>query len=171
MIEKVDWLVFALMGTIFFSAAGVMDKLLLGSYARDFKAYIVCQILAQQVFTIPVLVIMGIDFVYPESALAIVFGILQLFPTVFYMRAVQVEEASKVAAMEYFYPIFVFLGAFFFLGETLALRHFAGGLLLIIGVLLISYRHKDKGEGNFLKSELVIGGGILNNYEDRLGRD
>jgi EamA-like transporter family len=70
------------------------------------------------------------------------------------MRAVQVEEASKVAAMGYFYPVFVFLGAFFFLGETLALRHLAGGLLLVIGVLLISYRHADKREGSFLKLAL-----------------
>lgn len=154
MIERMDWLVFALMGTIFFSAAGVMDKLLLGSYARDSKAYIVCQILAQQVFTILVLATMGIDFIYPESMLAAVMGILQLFPSVFYMRAVQVEEASKVAALEYFYPVFVFLGAFFLLGETLAFRHFAGGLLLIIGVLLISYRHQDKGEGSFVKLAL-----------------
>ncbi len=149
-IEKVDWLAFALIGTIFFSAAGVMDKLLLGSYGCESKAYIVCQVLAQQLFTIPVLIIMGIDFVYPESVLAIAVGALQLFPTAFYIRAVQVEDASRVAALEYFYPVFVFLGAFLFLGETLALRHFAGGLLLIISILLVSYRHKGKGcSGNF----------------------
>jgi transporter family protein len=141
----VDWLVFALIGTIFFSAAGVLDKLLLSSYACDSKAYIVCQVLAQQIFTIPILVIMGIDFVYPESAMAMALGALQLLPSVFYLRAVQVEEASRVAALEYFYPVFVFLGAFIFLGESLAPKHCIGGLLLIISVLLISYRHKGKG--------------------------
>ncbi len=140
-----DWLIFALIGTIFFSAAGVLDKLLLSSYACDSKAYIVCQVLAQQIFTIPILVIMGIDFVYPESVMAMALGALQLLPSVFYLRAVQVEEASRVAALEYFYPVFVFLGAFIFLGESLAPKHCIGGLLLIISVLLISYRHKGKG--------------------------
>ncbi len=145
MIEKVDWLVFALIGTIFFSAAGVLDKLLLSSYACDSKAYIVCQILAQQIFTVPILLLMEIDFVYPKSLLAIALGALQLLPSVFYLRAVQVEEASRVAAMEHFYPVFVFLGAFLFLGESLAPKHCVGGLLLVISVLLISYRHKGKG--------------------------
>lgn len=140
------------MATIFFSAAGVMDKLLLGSYASDSKAYIVCQILAQQIFTIPIIIIMGADFVYPGSLLAIGIGILQMLPNFFYMRAVQVEEASKVAALEYFYPVIVFLGAALFLGEALSPRHYAGGLLLIASVLLITYRHKDKGKGSLLKS-------------------
>jgi uncharacterized membrane protein len=140
----VDWLVFALVGTVFFSAAGVMDKFLLSSYTCDSKAYIICQILAQQIFTIPILVIMRIDFVYPESAMAMALGALQLLPSLFYLRAVQVEEASRVAALEYFYPVFVFLGAFIFLGENLSQKHCIGGLLLVISVFLISYKHNGK---------------------------
>lgn len=143
-IEKVDWLVFALIGTIFFSAAGVLDKLLLSSYACDSKAYIVCQVVVQQLFTVPILVLMEIDFVYPESVLAMALGALQLLPSVFYLHAVQAEEASRVAALEYSYPVFVFLGAFLFLGENLAPKHYVGSLLLVISVLLISYRHKGK---------------------------
>ncbi len=140
-----DWLIFALMGTIFFSAAGVLDKLLLSSYACDSKAYIVCQVVIQQIFTVPILILMDVDFVYPGSVIAMALGAMQILPSVFYLRAVQVEEASRVAALEYFYPVFVFLGAFFFLGESLALRHWIGGLLLIIGVLLISCKFKRTG--------------------------
>lgn len=140
-----DWLIFALMGTIFFSAAGVLDKLLLSRYACDSKAYIVCQVVVQQIFTVPILILMDVGFVYPGSVIAMALGALQILPSIFYLRAVQVEEASRVAALEYFYPVFVFLGAFFFLGESLALRHGIGGLLLIIGVLLISckFKHTD----------------------------
>lgn len=133
------------MGTIFFSAAGVLDKLLLSSYACDSKAYIVCQVVVQQIFTIPILILMDVDFVYPGSVLAMALGALQILPSIFYLRAVQVEEASRVAALEYFYPVFVFLGAFFFLGESLTIKHWIGGLLLIIGVLLISCRFKRNG--------------------------
>lgn len=133
------------MGTIFFSAAGVLDKLLLSSYACDSKAYIVCQVVVQQIFTIPILILMGVDFVYPGSVLAMALGALQILPSIFYLRAVQVEEASRVAALEYFYPVFVFLGAFFFLGESLTIKHWIGGLLLITGVLLISCRFKRNG--------------------------
>lgn len=133
------------MGTIFFSAAGVLDKFLLSSYACDSKAYIVCQVAVQQIFTVPILILMDVDFVYPGSVIAMALGAMQILPSVFYLRAVQVEEASRVAALEYFYPVFVFLGAFFFLGESLALRHWIGGLLLIIGVLLISCKFNRTG--------------------------
>ncbi len=138
-----DWLVFAFMGTIFFSAAGVLDKLLLSSYANDSKAYIVCQVLAQQLFTIPVVIIMGANFVYPESLYALLFGCLQVLPAIFFMKALQVEEASKVTALEYVYPVFVFIGSVFLLGEMLEPIHCAGGLMLLIGSLLISYRNSD----------------------------
>jgi len=35
-----DWLILALLGTVFFSVAGVLDKLLLSGYTDDSKAYI-----------------------------------------------------------------------------------------------------------------------------------
>ncbi|VVB68863.1 EamA-like transporter family protein [uncultured archaeon] len=140
---KLNWLIFAFLGTIFFSAAGVLDKLLLSSYANDSKAYIVCQVLAQQLFTVPVILIIGVNFVYPESILALLFGGLQVLPAIFFMRALQVEEASKVTALEYVYPIFVFIGSVFLLGEMLDLKQCAGGLLLLAGTLIISYRNSD----------------------------
>ncbi len=138
-----DWLTFAFLGTIFFSAAGVLDKLLLGSYASDSKAYIVCQIFAQQLFTIPVVIIAGANFVYPESLYALLFGCLQVLPSIFFLRALQVEEASKVTALEYVYPVFVFIGSVLLLGEVLEPKHCVGGLLLLVGSLLISYRSND----------------------------
>jgi drug/metabolite transporter (DMT)-like permease len=144
-----EWLIFAFLGTVFFSGAGVLDKLLLGSCTNDSKAYIVCQVLVQQLFTIPVLLIVGAKFTYPESIIALLFGCLQIFPSFFYMKALQTEEASKVSAMEYVYPVFVFIGSIFLFGEVLDLKCCAGGLLLIFGTLLLSYK-KDSAPGNVL---------------------
>jgi len=145
---KLDWLTFAVLGTIFFSVAGVLDKLLLSSYTDDSKAYIVCQILASQLFTIPVFLIVGAKFVYPESLIAMLFGSLQVFPSFFYIKALQIEEASKVTALEYVYPLFVFIGSVLLLGEVLELKHCAGGLLLLLGTLLISHkRNGSYGDG------------------------
>lgn len=142
-----EWLIFAFLGTVFFSGAGVLDKLLLSNCANDSKAYIVCQVLVQQLFTIAVFLIAGVNFVYPDSIIALLFGCLQTFPSFFYMKALQTEEASKVSAMEYVYPIFVFIGAILFFGEILDLKCCAGGLLLILGTLLLSYK-KNSFIGN-----------------------
>lgn len=139
-----DWLIFAFLGTVFFSGAGVLDKLLLSNCTNDSKAYIVCQALVQQLFIIPVVMFAGIEFTYPESIIALLFGCMQVFPAFFYMKALQTEEASKVSALEYVYPVFVFIGSIFLFGEMLSPKCCAGGILLILGTLLLSYK-KDGG--------------------------
>lgn len=135
-----EWLIFAFFGTLFFSAAGVLDKLLLSGYTTGSKAYVVCQILAQQVFTVPVILMLGTGFLYPSSLYALLFGCLQVIPALFYLRALQVEEASRVTALEHVYPVFVFAGSFILLGEVLETKHYAGVLLLLAGALLLSFR-------------------------------
>lgn len=151
-----DWLILAFLGTVFFSAAGILDKLLLSSYSYDSKTFIVCQILAQQIFTIPVTALVGLNFSYPESILALLFGCLQVLPSFFYMRAMQVEEVSKVTALEYIYPVFVFAGSVFLLGDVLEIKHCVGGLLLLTSSLLISYRGHGSRDKNGLGSLLAI---------------
>lgn len=155
-----DWLILALLGTVFFSIAGVLDKLLLSGYAEDSKAYIVCQVLASQIFTIPVLLIAGADFVYPQSVIAMLFGSLQVFPSFYYTKALQTEEVSKVSALEYIYLVFVFIGSVLLLGEVLELKHCAGGLLLLLGTVLISYKKSESG-CNGLYSDPLHNNGLL----------
>ena len=151
-----EWLILAFLGTVFFSGAGVLDKLLLSKCTNDSKAYIVCQVLAQQLFTIPILLIVGPKFMYPESLIALLFGCLQIFPAFFYMKAMQTEEASKVSAMEYVYPVFVFIGSIFLFGEVLDLKCCAGGLLLIVGTLLLSYKKNAIGGGSISRGPKIL---------------
>jgi drug/metabolite transporter (DMT)-like permease len=151
-----EWLILAFLGTVFFSGAGVLDKLLLSKCTNDSKAYIVCQVLAQQLFTIPVILIEGPKFMYPESLIAMLFGCLQIFPAFFYMKAMQTEEASKVSAMEYVYPVFVFIGSVFLFGEVLDLKCCAGGLLLIVGTLLLSYKKNAIRSGSNIRGPKIL---------------
>jgi len=146
-----EWLYFALIGTIFFSAAGVMEKLIISSYMSDPKSLLVCQILVSQLFTIPVIIIVHPDFIYPESVFALLAGSLQILPTIFYLKALQIEEVSKVTALENVYPIFIFIGSVILLGEKLEPKACAGGLLLLVGSILISYqRNSPSDKANFL---------------------
>jgi len=151
-----EWLILAFLGTLFFSGAGILDKLLLSKCTNDSKAYIVCQVLAQQLFTIPVILIAGPKFMYPESLIAMLFGCLQIFPAFFYMKAMQTEEASKVSAMEYVYPVFVFIGSVFLFGEVLDLKCCAGGLLLIVGTLLLSYKKNAIRSGSNSRGPKIL---------------
>ena len=117
-----EWLIFALIGTTFFSAAGVMEKLILSSYIEDYKALLVCQILVSLFCIIPVFIIIRPDFVYPGSVFAFIAGSLQILQTIFYLKALQIEEVSKVTALENVYTIFIFIGSVILLGEKLEPR-------------------------------------------------
>jgi uncharacterized membrane protein len=140
-----SWLILALVSTIFFAASGLLDKFILSARSLDPKSYIICQIFVQQLFIIPIFVFAGVEFTYPTSIFAILLGIVQVVPSIYYLRAMQEEEVSRVTALEYLYIIFVFIGAAVLLGESLTLKNYVGGLFLTISVVLVSYRFKGNG--------------------------
>ncbi len=139
-----NWIILALISTVFFAVAGLLDKFILSTHSFDSKFYIVCQIILQQLFIIPIFLFAGVEFTYPASIFAILLGSFQVIPAICYIRAMQNEEVSR-AALENAYPIFVLLGAAVLLGETLTLKHYIGGLLLTVGAVLVSYRFKGNG--------------------------
>jgi uncharacterized membrane protein len=136
----VDWFIFALASSASFAAAVLVDKFLLGSYIRNSTAYLVALIIFQQVFVVIIAAFMGAGFIYPASIYAMLAGTAQAVMYVSYLRALQVEEASRVTSLIFVYPLFVFLGSALLLGEVLAPRHYLGGVLLVASALLVSYR-------------------------------
>lgn len=140
-----DWFLFALIGAASLAITGVVDKFIIDKYVKSCYAYLTSLVLIQQIFTIGIFLIMGSGFVYPQSLYAMAAGAIQVILWVSYLRALQVEETSRVAALVYVYPIFVFPAAFLFLGEALSIRDYAGGILLVMSALLVSYRPPVKG--------------------------
>ncbi len=134
------WLLFALLSTAFFAVAVIVDKLLLSRYVRNPTAYLLALIIFQQVFVVLIAAIVGWDFVYPFSLFAVAAGFGQAAMYVSYLRALQIEEASRVTSLIFVYPLLVFLGSAALLGEVLTPRHYAGGVLLVASALLVSYR-------------------------------
>jgi drug/metabolite transporter (DMT)-like permease len=128
------------MSTASFAASGIIDKFILNSYSGDSKSYIICQILVQQLFILPIFLFAGIEFSDPISIFAIFLGAIQVIPSIYYMKAMQTEEVSRVTSLEYLYLILVFFGAAILFGETLTLKHYIGGLLLTVSVLFVSYK-------------------------------
>ncbi|MCX6668973.1 MAG: EamA family transporter [Methanothrix sp.] len=140
-----DWLFFSLAGASSLAVTGVLDKFLLGKYVRNPKAYLVALIILQQIFALGIILFAGPGFTYPHSLYAMVTGGLQVALWTSYLRALQIEETSRVAALAYVFPVFVFLGSFLFLGEILTPKDYAGGFLLVLSSLLISYRPAPPG--------------------------
>ena len=73
-------------------------------------------------------------------ALIALAGILYMTGMLFYLRALQNEEASVVAPFFQTGPLFGYVLAYFALGETLSPRQMLGGSLIIVGALFVSLR-------------------------------
>ena len=73
-------------------------------------------------------------------ALIALAGILYMTGMLFYLRALQSEEASVVAPFFQTGPLFGYVLAYFVLGETLSPRQMLGGGLIIVGALFVSLR-------------------------------
>ncbi len=140
-----DWFFFSVLGAASLAVTGIIDKFYLGRYVQNPVAYLVILVVLQQIFIVPVLAYAGWGFVYPQTLYALATGGLQIILWAAYLRALQVEETSRIAALVYVFPVFVFLGAFFLLGETLQARDYAGGALLISSAFLVSYRPARDG--------------------------
>lgn len=149
-----DWFLFALIGAASLAVTGVVDKYILGNYVQNCNAYLITLILLQQIFALGIFLFAGPGFIYPQSFYAMAAGAAQVVLWAAYLRALQVEEASRVTALVYVYPIFVFPAAYIFLGEALTGRDYAGCILLVISALLVSYRPPARGDSLILSPAL-----------------
>ncbi len=75
---------------------------------------------------------------FGSIALIALAGILYMTGMLFYLRALQNEEASVVAPFFQTGPLFGYVLAYLVLGETLSPRQMLGGALIIVGALFVS---------------------------------
>ena len=64
-------------------------------------------------------------------------GIATGLSWLFYYRAIQMGEVSKVAPIDKLSVVFTMILAFVFLGETFSVKSIVGGLLITAGTLVL----------------------------------
>lgn len=136
------WLVLAFCGPILWAASTHIDKYLVDRYFRNSDTTVL------MVFTamIGALMLPPIGYWAPgvfaqkptDVGVLGASGILYMAAMLFYLRALQTEEASVVAPLLQTTTLFAFLFGYVFLGETLTRSALAGGTLIVAGTLLIS---------------------------------
>ena len=139
-----SWLAFAFSGPVLWAVSTHLDKYFVEQY---FKQSDVAVLL---VFTacVGVLMLPFIAFYHPDFAalqigsiaLIMCSGILYMGALLFYLRALQSEEASVVAPFFQAAPLFGNVLAYLVLGETLSARQMTGGATIVAGTLIVSVR-------------------------------
>jgi drug/metabolite transporter (DMT)-like permease len=153
------WLLFAFSGPIFWAASTHIDKYLVEKYFKYSDVVVLMVFTALiGILMLPFILWFGPDvFAMPaKSILVIIFsGILYMGAILFYLKALQNEEASVVAPFYQAGPLFGYILAYFILGEKLSHIQMAGGLLIFTGALLLSIRF-GKVAGKFKKRLVVL---------------
>ena len=136
------WLLFAFAGPVLWAASTHIDKYLVDRYFQNSDTAVL------MVFTALIGVLMlppiwhyvpGVFALRPrDMAVMIVSGILYMGAMLFYLRAIQSEEASGVAPLFQSSTLFTFLFAYLLLGEVLTWKQIGGGALLLGGALILS---------------------------------
>jgi uncharacterized membrane protein len=136
------WLLFAFSGPVLWAASTHIDKFLVDRYFRDSDTAVL------MIFTalIGVVMLPFIALIAPQTfsqdATSILVmtlsGLLYMGAMLFYLRAIQSEEASVIAPLFQTSAIFTLLLAYLLLGEIPGSRRIAGMALIIAAVISLA---------------------------------
>jgi uncharacterized membrane protein len=136
------WLLLAFLGPVCWAVSTHIDKYLVDRYFRDSDTAVLMLFTAVTgVLLLPFIfwIEPGIFNPAPVAILVMtICGILYMGAMLFYLRAIQSEEASVVAPLFQASTLFTFLLGYLFLGERLGPAQFAGGALVVGGALGLS---------------------------------
>jgi uncharacterized membrane protein len=139
-----SWVFFAFCGPVLWAISVHLDKYLVERFFKESDVAIMVLFTALVVvLALPVIWYFEPTVLSPSLgsiALIMLAGILYMTGMLFYLRALQNEEASVVAPFFQTGPLFGYVLAYLVLGETLSPRQLLGGGLIIVGALFVSIR-------------------------------
>ncbi|HEY5085175.1 MAG TPA: DMT family transporter [Rhizomicrobium sp.] len=151
------WLLLAFCGPVCWAVSTHIDKYLVDRYFHDsdtavlmlFTAFLGVALLPLIWWIEPALLKPSVTAIAVMTAS----GVLYMGAILFYLRAIQSEEASVVAPLFQASTLFTFLLGYFFLRERLGLAQLLGVGLIIGGALSLSFRRGPKARK--FKSSLI----------------
>jgi uncharacterized membrane protein len=139
-----SWLFFAFSGPVLWAISVHLDKYLVDRFFKNSNTAVLLVFTALiGVLMLPFIWFFDPDVVRVDAAkiaIIAVSGILYMGGMLFYLQALQSDEASVVAPFFQASPLFGYVLAYFVLGEKLSALQMAGGLLIIAGATIVSVR-------------------------------
>ncbi|MFC6275984.1 EamA family transporter [Psittacicella hinzii] len=141
------WLIYALLAAIFAALTAIFAKIGLNGINSDFATFI------RTVFIVAITAA-WVSYLGKWQSFSSITAKQWLFlflsaaatgfSWLFYFKALQMGSASHVAPVDKLSVVFVAVFAFIFLGEKLNLREMGGLALIVIGVLVLTYKPAAK---------------------------
>jgi len=135
---------FAFSGPVLWAISVHLDKYLVERFFKDSDVAVLLLFTALiGILLLPFIAYFEPGLLRPGAvgvALIILSGIFYMTAMLFYLRALQAEEASVVAPFFQASPLFGYGLAYLVLGETLTGRQLAGGAMIMVGAAIVSIR-------------------------------
>jgi len=143
-----SWLFFAFSGPVLWAISTHLDKYLVERFFKhsDVAVLVVFTALIG-VLALPLIAVYEPSVAgHPPGSVALIVlsGILYMGAMLFYLRALQTEEASVVSPFFQAAPLFGYVLGYAVLGETLSPLQMTGGALILLGTLIVSVRFGGK---------------------------
>jgi len=138
-----NWFLIALIAPILWSVINHIDKFILAKYqdGRGVGALLIFSSLSS-IIVLPFLAffyhsqIFGVSFI--DFLVLLMVGFLSAAAFYFYLKAMDIEEASVVIPLFQFDPVFGYILSFFILKESLNLNQILASVLILVGIILLS---------------------------------
>ncbi len=137
----VSWLALSLLSALFYGLTNAIDKQIVGKHLKDYKACIFIAVCFDIFYAFLIALFMGFSFstsVY--SVAAIISGALGTLGGIIWYYSLRKENVSVVTAIGASGPLYTFLLAVLFLGESLALSQVIGIVMLVAGSMVVSIK-------------------------------
>ncbi len=140
-----SWIIFSILAALCWSFVVMADKYVVSKWFKEPLAVLIIVGVSGLIVSFGIYFIRGFQ---PLSSfnvfLAIIGGAMTLLASVFYFKALKIEEVSRIVPLFYLSPLFVLFLAAIFLNETLAPLNYLGVIFLVGGSILISFKRFSK---------------------------
>ncbi len=135
------WVYLAIIGTFFWACVNILDKVLRTKYLKSSIALTASFGIFGLIFSAVLFAILGIPSIPVQYLIAaVISGILTPYAIIPYVKALSIEEASRVIPLWHLSPLFTLVLAVIFLNEILTSLHYAAFAFILSGGILISTR-------------------------------
>ena len=156
-----NWFFIALIAPILWSVINHIDKYILSKYqeGKGIGALLIFSSLSS-VIVLPFLAIFFRLQIFDVSLVGLfilfIVGFLSALAFYFYLRAMDVEEASVVIPLFQFDPVFGYILSFFVLKESLNLNQILASVLILVGIILLSIEIDIDNRFRFKRKVLLL---------------
>lgn len=137
------WLLFALLTPVLCALGDVAEKFQLDRVFKHWLSYFTLAYIAWSAIVLCIFVFHNVYIELGYALLAVASGLIGTIGTVFYLKAVSKEEASRVVPLACTSVLFVAILSYVFLNEVFGVATYVGMAALLVGAIAMSYRKTD----------------------------